>query len=107
MAAMLCAASGGCTISTTPDGHIQTEWAGNHARQQAAEQDRDRALALQIRQALANDPVLAPLDLGIFVDHGNVRLCGDYPDGTSRDRAVGLISIMAGVASVNTRCGGE
>ncbi|MDN5864141.1 MAG: hypothetical protein L0I62_02840 [Gammaproteobacteria bacterium] len=56
---------GGCTISAMPDGHVQTEWIGSHARQQAAEQDRDRALALRIRQALSDDPVLAPLDLDV------------------------------------------
>lgn len=104
-AAALCAAAGGCAITTTPGGGVQTQWIGQYARQQAADQNRERALALRVRRTIDNDPVLAPLDLDIFVDHGTVRLCGDYPDPASRSRAAGLVATIPGVSGVVTHCG--
>lgn len=96
---------GACSISAAPGGGTHTEWIGNYQRQQAAERDQDRDTALRVQHALESDPVLAPLDLKVFVDHGHVRLCGSFPDQAARDRAFGLTQTLKGVASVDTHCG--
>jgi osmotically-inducible protein OsmY len=105
MIAALSLGVGACSISTTPGGGTHAEWIGTHQKEQAAERDQDRATALRVQHALENDPVLAPLDLKVFVDHGHVRLCGHFPDQTTRDRAFGVTETLKGVESVDTHCG--
>src|SRR5699024_7400044 len=105
--AVLSLGVGACSISATPGQGTHAEWIGSYQRQQAAERDQDRATALRVQHALENDPVLAPLDLKVFVDHGYVRLCGAFPDQATRDRAFGLAQSLKGVANVDTHCGGQ
>lgn len=98
-------AVGGCVSTVTPGQGTHNEWAGTYAKQQAARKDRDRATALRVRKALAEDPQLNALGLRIFVSRGEVSLCGKFPDARTRTRAVGVVSSVKGVSGVDTRCG--
>ncbi|MGH8160570.1 MAG: BON domain-containing protein [Gammaproteobacteria bacterium] len=105
MALVLCVAIAGCAFSVTPGkSGGQAEWIGHYQQEQANEKDQNRDTALRIRDALAADPVLRKLDLNIFVDRGSVRLCGRFPDATTRQRAVAVVEQVQGVESVTTHC---
>lgn len=98
-------ALGGCVSTYTPGQGTHNEWAGTYAREQAQHKDADRATALRVRKALADDPELNALDLRIFVFRGEVSLCGKFPDAQIRTRAAGIVSSVKGVSGVDTRCG--
>ncbi|MGH8224797.1 MAG: BON domain-containing protein [Gammaproteobacteria bacterium] len=107
-AALLLAVAAGCaacTFTTTPGKGVNAEWTGTYQQQQAARKDRDRDLALRVRAALDGDPVLKPLGLRIFVDRGEVTLCGSFPDATTRDHALAVTEQVNGVEGVDTDCG--
>ena len=97
----------GCVLVTSPGESPHGEWAGTYAQGQAAEQDRDRGVALQVRQALADDPQLKKLKLRIFVDGGEVTLCGHYPDAATKARAVAVVGALDDVAGVDPDCTGH
>ncbi|MGH8273671.1 MAG: BON domain-containing protein [Gammaproteobacteria bacterium] len=99
------AAVAGCSFSATPGKGGSAEWIGTYQKQQAAAKDQDRATALRVRSALANDPVLNPLGLRIFVHSGSVTLCGGFPNAKARERATAVVGQVKGVIDVNTRCG--
>lgn len=103
LAATLLAASG-CVVTTTPEGKSRAQWSGDYARKQAAPKDSDRQLALRVRKTLANDPQLEPLHLRFFVSHGEVSLCGPFPDQRLRSRAMAVISVVDGVSGVDDDC---
>ncbi|HEX5314968.1 MAG TPA: BON domain-containing protein [Gammaproteobacteria bacterium] len=94
----------GCVLVTAPGESPHGEWAGTYAQQQAAGQDRDRDIALRVRDALAADPQLKTLGLRIFVDGAEVTLCGRYPDAATRSRAIAIVSSVDGVAGVDPDC---
>lgn len=103
VAAML--AAGGCAIPVSSSGKAKPEWTGTYQRQQAERRDRDRDIALRVRTTLNEDPVLGPLDLHIFVNQGEVTLCGHFPNAKTRDRAIALAGQVTGVEGVDTDCG--
>lgn len=105
MAVLGSLALGGCVSSYRPGQGTHNEWAGTYAREQARRKDADRATALRVRKALADDPQLNALGLRIFVSQGEVSLCGKFPDAQTRARAVGIVSSVEGVSGVDTRCG--
>lgn len=94
----------GCVSTYTPGRGTHNEWIGTYQQEQAQHRDANRTLALRVRQALAGDPRLQALGLRIFVDRGEVTLCGKFPDSESRIRAVGIVSSVAGVTGVDTDC---
>ncbi|MGA7966224.1 MAG: BON domain-containing protein [Gammaproteobacteria bacterium] len=98
-------AAGGCVSTITPGQGTHNEWAGTYAREQAERKDADRAMALRVRQALAEKPQVNALGLRIFVYRGEVSLCGKFPDAQTRARVVGIVSTVKGVSGVDTRCG--
>ncbi len=95
----------GCAFTTAPGRGVNAEWTGTYQQQQAERKDRDRDVALRVRAALDNDPVLKPLGLHIFVDRGEVTLCGHFPDATTRDHALAVAEQVNGVEGVDTDCG--
>lgn len=97
--------AGGCVITTAPGQSPHGEWAGTYAQRQADADARDRAAALGVRQAFAQDPVLAPLGIRIFVYKGEVTLCGKFPDAATRARAIAVAEGVDGVTGVDTDCG--
>lgn len=99
------ALAGGCVITTAPGQSPHAEWAGDYARQQAAEKDADRQIALQVRRSFAQDPVLKSLSIAIFVNKGEVTLCADFPDQQTRARAYALAAEVSGVKGVDSDCG--
>lgn len=108
--AVLCAAAGmvavgGCVFVVTPGHPTRAEWAGTYARSQAAQHDQDRDVALRVRDALNADPDLEKLQLRIFVDRGEVTLCGGFPDPKLRARAFAIVGQVDGVKGVDTDCG--
>lgn len=105
LAAAAVLAAGGCAVSVASNGKAQPEWTGTYQRQQAERKDRDRDIALRVRAALNEDPVLKPLGLRIFVNQGEVTLCGHFPDAKTRDRAVAVAGQVNGVEGVDTDCG--
>lgn len=104
LAAILLPASG-CVVTTTPDGKSQTHWSGDYAREQAKQKDVDRQIALRVRKTLNEDAELKPLDLRFFVNHGEVSLCGTFPNAQLRSRAIAVISVVEGVSGVDENCG--
>lgn len=90
----------------TPGQPMRAELAGTYARQQAAQKDRERAIALAVRQRFAEDPVLKNLHVAIFVHGSEVTLCGKFPTEHDRLRAYGLAETVDGVAGVDSDCGG-
>lgn len=108
--ALACAAAcalalSGCVFVVTPGHPTQAEWAGTYAKSRAERRDKDRDLALRVRQVLDADPQLKKLELRIFVDHGEVSLCGGFPDPQVRARAFALVGQVDGVKGVDTDCG--
>lgn len=97
--------AGGCVLTTAPGQPAHAEWAGTYAQQQADADARDRAAALGVRQAFAQDPVLAPLGIRIFASKGEVTLCGKFPDAATRARAISIAEGVQGVTGVDTDCG--
>lgn len=95
----------GCVFVVTPGQPAQAEWAGDYAKTQAQRHDQDRDLALRVRDALNADPELRKLQLRIFVDSGEVTLCGGFPDATLRARAFAIVGQVDGVKGVDTDCG--
>lgn len=104
-AAGLLAPAGGCVLTTAPGQPAHAEWAGTYAQQQADADARDRTAARGVRQAFAQDPVLAPLGIRIFVSKGEVTLCGKFPDAATRARAISIAQGVQGVTGVDTDCG--
>lgn len=104
--AAVAALAGGCVISATPGRPPQAEWAGTYAQQQVAADARDRAAALGVRQAFAQDPELKHLHIRIFVHDGEITLCGKFPDAGTRARAIAVAGSVEGVTGVDTDCGG-
>lgn len=98
-------AGAGCVSTVTPGQGTHNEWYGTYARKQAAQKDADRDLALRVREAFSEDPQLKALGLRIFASHGEVTLCGRFPDARSRARAMGIASTVEGVSGVDTDCG--
>ena len=94
----------GCVSTYTPGQGTHNEWLGTYRQAQAQHRDANRTLALRVRQALAEDPRLKALGLRIFVDHGEVSLCGKFPDDATRVRAVGVVTAVEGVTGVDTDC---
>lgn len=105
LAAATLATLSGCVFVVTPGKPTQAEWAGDYAKAQAARKDRDRDVALRVRDALDADADLKKLDLRIFVDAGEVTLCGGFPDATLRARAFAVVGQVKGVKGVDTDCG--
>jgi len=97
-------AASGCVSTVTPGEGTHNEWAGTYAKEQARQKDADRDTALRVRQALADDPELNALGLRVLVLHGEVSLCGKFPDAKARARAVGIVSSVKGVSGVDTYC---
>lgn len=94
----------GCVVTTTSGGKPQTQWSGDYAREQAKQKDADRQIALRVRKTLAGDTELKTLHLRFFVSHGEVSLCGPFPNEQVRSRAIGLISSVDGVSGVDEDC---
>lgn len=103
LAAVLLPAAG-CVVTTTPAGKSQAHWSGDYARSQAAQKDADRQTGLRVRKALASDPQLKALHLRFFVSHGEVSLCGKFPNVKLRSRAIAVISVVDGVSGVDEDC---
>lgn len=97
--------AGGCVVIQTPGQPMRAELAGTYARQQTDADARDRAAALGVKQAFAEDSVLAPLGIRIFVYRGEVTLCGKFPDAATRARAIAVAQNVEGVKGVDTDCG--
>ena len=64
-------AIGGCVSTFTPGRGTHNEWAGTYAKEQAQRKDADRAIALRVRKALADNSQLNALGLRLFL--GKVR----------------------------------
>jgi hypothetical protein len=97
-------AAGGCSFSIGSNGKPQAEGIGTYQKQQARENDKDRATALRVRAAIAHDPILKSLGLHFFVNHGEVSLCGSFPNEKAQARALGVIGAVKGVEGVDTHC---
>ncbi len=97
-------ALGGCVFVITPNHDTHAEWAGNYARHQATQADRNRRLALAVRKRLGSDPVLAPLKLKFFVHDGEISFCGPFPTPQLRARTFGKIGALKGVTGVDDSC---
>jgi|GEM_PF-1059198 len=107
LAAAALATLTGCVLVVQPGKPTHAEWAGDYASQQAERNDKDRDLALRVRKALNEDADLKKLGLRIFVDRGEVSLCGGFPDSETRSRAFGVVGQVNGVQGVDTDCGGQ
>ena len=95
----------GCVFVVSPGKPTHAEWIGHYSSQQAARHDRQRDLALRVRKALNGDPDLKKLDLRIFVNGGEVSLCGGFPDPKIKSRAFAIVGQVDGVKGVDTDCG--
>lgn len=102
--ALAAALAAGCVVTTTPGGKSQGHWIGDYDRAQARDKDADRQLALRVRKALSDDPQLQELGLRIFAHHGEVTLCGGFPNDRLRARATAIVSSVDGVDGVDTDC---
>lgn len=106
----LCAAlvaaltASGCVVTTMPNGQSRAQWSGTYAAKQAKQKDIDRALALRVRETVAKDPQLSSVHLRFFVSHGEVSLCGPFPDRKLRDRLIATVSSVQGVTGVDEDC---
>ncbi len=98
-------AGAGCVSTVTPGQGTHNEWYGTYARKQAARKDADRNVARRVREAFAEDPQLKALNLRIFVSHGEVTLCGKFPNTETRARAIGIATTVEGVSGADTDCG--
>jgi hypothetical protein len=67
---------------------------------EAATADRDGRLALRARQALLKDPALAPLNLGVSVDHRVATLWGPVPSAALARRAAECVRGIPGLVAV-------
>jgi osmotically-inducible protein OsmY len=63
----------------------------------------EAALANQVKQALAADPLLATVPFDIEAQDGVVRLISDATNREQRERAVQITSAIAGVRDVEDR----
>ncbi|PZP35779.1 MAG: hypothetical protein DI603_03170 [Roseateles depolymerans] len=63
----------------------------------------DPGISLQVRQALAADPVLGQASIQVSTQQGQVRLEGEVPDAASKSRATWLASGPVGVRAVDNR----
>lgn len=97
-------AASGCVVTTMPNGRSKAQWSGTYAERQTRQKDADRAIALRVRETVAKDPRLKPVHLRFFVSHGEVSLCGRFPDRKLRDRLIAVVSSVQGVTGVDEDC---
>ena len=97
-------AASGCVVTAMPNGRSKAQWSGTYAANQAKQKNVDRALALRVRETVAKNPQLSSAHLRFFVSHGEVSLCGPFPDRKRRDRLIAVVSSVQGVTGVDEDC---
>jgi osmotically-inducible protein OsmY len=63
----------------------------------------DSSITVNVRTALAADSTLAAVPIAVSTDHGVVKLEGQAPDASTRERATVVAASTSGVKGVDNR----